>query len=105
LNKFFISVLTKEPTQDLPMYTTPASSQILMDIHLEVKDTQEKLKNRKPNKSSGPDSINMNVLRKCLNLSPKDNLQSVYQKKGSRQKFSIYRPLSLKSKAINSWYA
>ena len=79
----------------------------------------KKLSNLKPNKASGPDNVNVNVLRQCLDfglplymlfaksitmgLTPQDwrdgNISPLF-KKGSHSKSNNYRPVSLTSQVV-----
>ena len=119
LNNFFISVLTKESP---PTCSLPKSDQVehlLLDFHITPDMVRQKLVKLKPNKSSGPDGISINVLRRCthfdfplsllFNLSiqtgtiPQDwrdaNVTPLH-KKGSRSSPNNYRPVSLTSQIV-----
>ena len=123
MNDFFCSVLTDETPMDSSHTTRPSDSSrpkvILRDIDFSVSDVRLKLSKLKANKASGPDGLNVNVMRVCLDLDlPLYKLftQSVHTgitpqewrdanitplfKKGSRSKANNYRPVSLTSQVV-----
>ena len=70
LNDFFISVLVHEPEDlQLPTFRCDNINSSLFDVHISEDEVRSKLLKLKPNKSSGPDNIHVNVLRNVPNLS------------------------------------
>ena len=119
LNDFFTSILTDEPnldTEDDTLQGPNPATHTLDHIVFLPSDIRTKLLNLKPNKASGPDSVNINILRQCPNLDvpltklfqqshdtgqiPQDwkdaHVVPLY-KKGSRLSCNNYRPVSLTS--------
>ena len=120
LNKYFASVLTKEPEIVLPLPRCDQDvNHILTDLEVTPDMVRRKLLKLKPNKASGPDDINVNVLRRCPDLDipltilfncsiqtghlPTDwryaNITPLF-KKGSRLSKANYRPVSLTSQIV-----
>ena len=64
LNKTFISVLTDEPPLEF-MPERPKVDNVLLDFVFTPEAVREKLVKLKMNKASGPDGVNVNVLRNC----------------------------------------
>ena len=67
LNDFFSSVLTDETPLDSTHYHANDNKNpknILRDIEFTVDDVRKKLASLKANKASGPDAVNVNVMRK-----------------------------------------
>ena len=68
LNDYFISVLTDET--EINRSEIPEAGEnvehVLKDIHWDPEDVREKLMKLKMNKASGPDLINVCVLKNCL---------------------------------------
>ena len=121
LNKYFISVLTEEPDilTSLPEVTDANPNHILNDFSVYTDSVRKKLLRLKANRASGPDQINVNIIRKCPNFAlpltpifnssiqtgmlPKDWRDahvSPIHKKGSRTKSGNYRPVSLTSQIV-----
>ena len=122
LNDFFSSVLTDETPLDSTHYHANDNKNpknILRDIEFTVDDVRKKLASLKANKASGPDAVNVNVMRQCLDMdvplhilftqsirtgiTPQDwrdaNITPLF-KKGSRSKANNYRPVSLTSQVV-----
>ena len=70
LNKYFISVLAEEPDilTSLPDVTDANPNHILNDFSVSIDSVRKKLLRLKANRASGPDQINVNILRKCPNF-------------------------------------
>jgi len=119
LNDYFVSVLTDEPPLDSNMLPTEPLTQRLSELHVTQEDIRKKLQQLKANKASGPDNVNVNVLRQCLDLDApltllfnqslnSGNLPSDWTdahvtplfKKGSRSSCKNYRPVSLTSQIV-----
>ena len=117
-NRYFASVWTQE-TDQAPDTDGPAVEDILNNVHITPNKVRKKLSRLKKNKSSGPDSININVLRSCPNFDiplallysksldsssiPDDWLHAnvmPLHKKGPRTNSANYRPISLTSQVV-----
>ena len=121
LNSFFVSVNTDEPPLESSQYlpTDNEPKPVLRDIKFSVDDVRKKLIKLKANKASGPDELNVNVLKHVPNFDlplkiifqssldsgtvPQDwrdaNVTPLF-KKGSRTKANNYRPVSLTSQVV-----
>ena len=120
LNDFFASVLTKENDIDSSIPVTVENVKYtLKDICITPEHVRNKLLKLQANKASGPDLINVNVLRCCSDFDvplciifnqsiqsssvPQDwrdaNVVPLH-KKGSRYDRKNYRPVSLTSQVV-----
>ena len=120
LNNYFISVLTDESgsLHSLPTLHTDVKY-TLCNLDILPTELRTKLTKLKPDKASGPDLLNVNVLRNCLDFDippayifnksiqtsqiPQDwrdtNVTPIH-KKGPRNKCNNFRPVSLTSQVI-----
>ena len=121
LNNFFISVLVDEPELSSTSDDPPEVASTLHTIQLTPEDIRKKLTKLKPNKASGPDGVNINVLRNSPDFDrplamlfqqsldtgsiPQDwkdaNVTPLF-KKGSRTSCNNYRPVFLTSEIVNA---
>ena len=115
LNQYLVSVLTDEPdiTTSLANPTDHNPSYILRNLIITTQSVRDILMKLKPNKASGPDKINVNILKSCPNFDvpltllfrksfhtgviPQDwrdaDVTPLF-KKGSRVQCKNYRPVS-----------
>ena len=120
LNNYFIFVLTDEPEllHSLPTLDTDVKY-TLHNLEILPTEVRTKLTKLKPDKANGPDLLNVNVLRNCLDFDiplayivnksiqtsqiPQDwwdaNATPIH-KKGPRNKCNNYRPVALISQVI-----
>jgi len=116
-SNFFASVMTTcEPLKGNLPINTPKPNEVFHDIDISEAKIRKKLETLKLHKSSGPDNVHVNVLRRCPAISkplailfrrsmengylPQDwrdaNITPIH-KKGSRAHAKNFRPVSLTS--------
>jgi len=121
LNKFFVSVFTREDSINMPILPEKDDVTPLIDITISEAIVEEKLKQLNPNKFSGPDELHPRVLCELQNVISrpltivmqksldegilpqawKDAHVSPIFKKGMKNKTNNYRPVSLTSAICN----
>lgn len=117
LNKFFVSVFTREDLDTMPELPDKDDVNPLNEITIYEAAVEEKLKQLNPNKSSGPDELHPRVLSELQSVISKplsiimqksldegilpqawkDAHVSPIFKKGMKNKTNNYRPVSLTS--------